>query len=158
MDSMTNEAETVSTLPARRAAYELLARLWLAPPDADLAATLRHLPGFAEHAPGDAPEVCGARRQFGLGRTRPPPGVALPPQEVCGKAGQRRDRTGGGLEHAGHRNRTHAGLLGRARQRRKREQHTGDDRLHASWRSNRCAGKRIGSACRRRPTSRSSTR
>jgi TorA maturation chaperone TorD len=40
-----------SALRARRAAYELLARLWLAPLNGELAATLRELPGFAEHLP-----------------------------------------------------------------------------------------------------------
>jgi putative dimethyl sulfoxide reductase chaperone len=40
-----------SALRARRAAYALLARLWLAPPDAALARELCELPGFAEHVP-----------------------------------------------------------------------------------------------------------
>jgi TorA maturation chaperone TorD len=41
-------------LGARRAAYNLLARLYLAPPDADLAQSLGELPGFAEHVPATA--------------------------------------------------------------------------------------------------------
>lgn len=48
------------TAPAHAADLRLLARLWLAEPDADLLAVLRHAPALAEHVPaagGDAARV-----------------------------------------------------------------------------------------------------
>jgi TorA maturation chaperone TorD len=45
---------TLSGLQARRASYDLLARLYLEELDADLVAYLRGLPPFAEHLPSDA--------------------------------------------------------------------------------------------------------
>ena len=45
---------TVSTLHLRRESYDLLARLYLDEPGADLVASLRELPPFAEHMPPES--------------------------------------------------------------------------------------------------------
>jgi TorA maturation chaperone TorD len=45
---------TVSTLHLRRESYDLLARLYLDEPSADLVASLRGLPPFAEHMPPES--------------------------------------------------------------------------------------------------------